>query len=39
VLFGTVQIRNAQLTETYWIKQLIGLAMGLLVMLAIAFTD
>jgi rod shape determining protein RodA len=39
VLFGTVQIRNAQPTETYWIKQLIGLAMGLLVMLGIAFTD
>jgi len=39
VLFGTVQIRNAQPTETYWIKQLIGLAMGLMVMLGIAFTD
>jgi len=39
VLFGTVQIRNAQPTETYWVKQLIGLAIGLVVMLAIAFTD
>jgi rod shape determining protein RodA len=39
VLFGTLQIRNAQPTETYWVKQLIGLAMGLVVMLAIAFTD
>lgn len=39
VLFGTVQIRNAQPTETYWVKQLIGLALGLVVMLAIAFTD
>lgn len=39
VLFGTVQIRNAQPTEPYWIKQLIGLAIGLVAMLAIAFTD
>src|SRR5215204_3311665 len=39
VLFGTVQIRNAQPTEPYWVKQLIGLAIGLTVMLAIAFTD
>src|SRR5205085_10885935 len=39
VLFGTVQIRNAQPTETYWVKQLIGLAIGLVAMLAIAFTD
>src|SRR4030095_6020934 len=39
VLFGTVQIRNAQPTETYWIKQLIGLAIALVAMLAIAFTD
>ena len=28
VLFGTVQIRNAQPTETYWVKQLIGLALS-----------
>lgn len=39
VLFGTIQIRNAQPTETYWAKQLIGLAIGLVAMLAIAFTD
>jgi rod shape determining protein RodA len=39
VLFGTIQIRNAQPTESYWIKQLIGLAIGDVVMLAIAFTD
>ena len=39
VLFGTVQIRNAQPTEPYWVKQLIGLAIGLVAMLAIAFTD
>src|SRR4029078_12800727 len=39
VLFGTLQIRNAQPTETYWVKQLIGLAIGLVAMLAIAFTD
>src|SRR5215208_4150589 len=39
VLFGTVQIHNAQPTESYWVKQLIGLALGLVAMLAIAFTD
>src|ERR1044071_1231798 len=39
VLFGTIQIRNAQPTETYWVKQLIGLGIGVVVMLAIAFTD
>ena len=39
VLFGTMQIRNAQPTEAYWVKQLIGLAIGLVAMLAIAFTD
>src|SRR6187549_1619045 len=39
VLFGTIQIRNAQPTESYWIKQLIGLSLGLVAMLAIAFTD
>src|ERR1041384_6644269 len=39
VLFGTLQIRNAQPTEPFWVKQLIGLAIGLVVMLAIAFTD
>src|ERR687892_48076 len=39
VLFGTIQIRTAQPAETYWVKQLIGLAIGLVAMLAIAFTD
>jgi rod shape determining protein RodA len=39
VLFGTIQIRNAQPAEPYWVKQLIGLAIGLVAMLAIAFTD
>jgi rod shape determining protein RodA len=39
VVFGTFQIRNAQPTESYWVKQLIGLAIGLVVMLGIAFTD
>ncbi|HEX5832841.1 MAG TPA: FtsW/RodA/SpoVE family cell cycle protein [Pyrinomonadaceae bacterium] len=39
VLFGTIQIRNAQPTEPYWAKQLIGLGIGLVAMLAIAFTD
>src|ERR1041384_5797737 len=39
VLFGTIQIRNAQPTESYWVKQLIGLAIGLFAMLSIAFTD
>ncbi len=39
VAFGTLQIRYAQPTEAYWIKQLIGLAIGLVAMLAIAFTD
>ncbi len=39
VAFGTLQIRYAQPTEPYWIKQLVGLAIGLVAMLAIAFTD
>src|ERR1041384_336157 len=39
VLFGTIQIRNAQPTESYWVKQLIGLAIGVVAMLAIAFVD
>jgi len=37
--FGTVQIRYAQPTEPYWVKQIIGLGIGLIAMLAIAFTD
>src|SRR6476619_5927513 len=39
VAFGTVQIHYAQPTESYWVKQLIGLGIGLVAMLAIAFTD
>jgi rod shape determining protein RodA len=37
--FGTWQIHNAQPTETFWQKQLIGLAIALVAMLGIAFTD
>ncbi len=39
VVFGTVQIRNAQPTEIYWQKQLIGLGIALTVMLIITFSD
>src|SRR6266567_4708229 len=39
VAFGTLQIRNAQPTETFWVKQLIGLGIALVAMLAIAFSD
>src|SRR6185295_17244534 len=39
VAFGTVQIHYAQPTQSYWVKQLIGLAIGMVAMLAIAFTD
>ncbi len=39
VAFGTVQIRYAQPTESYWVKQLIGLGIALVVMLAVAFSD
>lgn len=39
VVFGTWQIHNAQPEETYWQKQLIGLGIALVAMLAIAFTD
>ncbi len=37
--FGTYQIRNAQPTQGYWIKQLIGLGIALVAMLIVAFTD
>jgi rod shape determining protein RodA len=37
--FGTWQIRNAQPEEAYWQKQLIGLGIALVAMLAIALTD
>jgi rod shape determining protein RodA len=39
VVFGTMQIRYAQPTEPYWVKQLIGLSIALVAMLAVAFTD
>src|ERR671938_1256905 len=39
VLFGTWQIHNAQPTENFWKKQLIGLGISLVALFAIAFTD
>src|SRR3954466_11045851 len=39
VLFGTWQIHNAQPTENYAQKQLIGLGVALVTMLAVSFTD
>jgi len=39
VCFGTIQIRNAQPLEPYWVKQLIGLGIALVAMVAVAFTD
>ncbi len=39
VCFGIWQIYNAQPTETYWQKQIIGLFIALAVMIVIAFTD
>jgi rod shape determining protein RodA len=39
VSFGAWEIHNAQPTEPYWQKQLIGLAIALVFMVAIAFTD
>jgi rod shape determining protein RodA len=39
VAFGALQIRNAQPTETFWVKQLIGLGVAFVAMLAIAFSD
>ena len=38
-LFGTWQIHNAQPEIGYWKKQLIGLAVSLVAMLIVAFTD
>ncbi len=37
--FGTVQIRNAQPMEPYWVKQLIGLGIALVAMVLVAATD
>jgi len=39
VCFGAWEIRNAQPTETYWQKQLIGLGVAMIAMAAIAFSD
>ncbi len=39
VAFGTVQIRNAQPLEPYWVKQLIGLSVALVAMVLVAATD
>ena len=39
VCFGAWEIRNAVPTETFWQKQLVGLAIALVAMLAIAFSD
>src|ERR1044071_9932715 len=39
VAFGTWQIHNAQPTESYWQKQLIGLGIAVVTMIAVAFTD
>src|SRR5437588_4274265 len=39
VAFVTIQIRNAQPTETFWVKQLVGLAIALVAMLVVAFND
>ena len=39
VCFGAWEIHNAQPTETFWQKQLIGLGIALVAMLAIALSD
>lgn len=39
VAFGTIQIRYAQPTESYWVKQLIGLAIAIIAMVAVALND
>lgn len=39
VSFGTWEIHNAQPTEPYWQKQLIGLGIAMVAMAAIAFSD
>jgi len=39
VVFGTWQIHNALPTETYWQKQLIGLGIALVAMVAVSMTD
>ena len=39
VVFGVWQIYNAQPTENYWSKQIIGLGIALVAFLIVAFTD
>lgn len=39
VSFGAWEIHNAQPTETFWQKQLVGLGIAMVAMLTIAFTD
>jgi rod shape determining protein RodA len=39
VVFGTWQIHNAQPEESYWEKQLVGLGIALVFMLAVSFMD
>ncbi|MET0752580.1 MAG: FtsW/RodA/SpoVE family cell cycle protein [Pyrinomonadaceae bacterium] len=39
VCFGVWQIYNAQPTESYWTKQIVGLCIALVAMLVVAFTD
>jgi len=39
VSFGVWQIYNAQPTESYWSKQIIGLCIALVAMLVVSFTD
>ncbi|HEY7786781.1 MAG TPA: FtsW/RodA/SpoVE family cell cycle protein [Pyrinomonadaceae bacterium] len=39
VCFGATQIRSALPGETYWVKQLIGLGIALVAMVAVALTD
>ena len=39
VCFGAWEIHNAQPTETFWQKQLIGLGIAMVAMAAIAFSD
>src|SRR6185295_3520935 len=39
VCFGTIQIRYAQPTQNYWVKQLIGLGIAIVAMLLVASND
>jgi rod shape determining protein RodA len=39
VLFGTWMIHNAQPTAGYWQKQIVGLCVSIVAMLAVAFSD